>query len=40
MCLCTTPVLSVFDRACDTRVVCDASGTCVGAVLEQRVSDG
>ena len=38
--LTSTPVLLVFDRQCETRVCCDASGTCVGAVLEQKGNDG
>ena len=34
-CLTSAPCLSVFDYTASTRVVTDASGTCVGAVLEQ-----
>ena len=33
--LCSAPVLKVFDPKLETRVVCDASNFCVGAVLEQ-----
>ena len=33
-CLCSAPTLKIFDSTLDTRVVCDASNFCVGAVLE------
>ena len=33
-CLCSAPTLKIFDSALQTRVVCDASNFCVGAVLE------
>ena len=36
-CLCSVPVLKVFNPVLKTRVVCDASQFCVGAVLEQCV---
>ena len=32
-----TPCLKLFDRSLDTRIVCDASDYCVGAILEQKV---
>ena len=35
-CLCNAPVLRVYDPSLDTRVVCDASAFCCGAVLEQK----
>ena len=31
---CNAPTLKVFDPILETRVVCDASNYCVGAVLE------
>ena len=34
--LCSAPLLHIFDRDKATRVCTDASGTSVGAVLEQR----
>jgi hypothetical protein len=34
--LCSAPVLKLFDKSLATRVVCDASNYCVGAVLEQQ----
>jgi hypothetical protein len=34
-CLCSSPVLKLFDKNLYTRVVCDASNFCIGAVLEQ-----
>ncbi len=37
--LCAAPCLAIFDPARSTRLCCDASGTCVGAVLEQLGSD-
>ncbi len=33
--LCNAPTLKVFDPVLETRVVCDASNYCIGAVLEQ-----
>ena len=39
-CLCSTPVLKIFDKTLETRVVADASNFCVGAVLEQRDDNG
>jgi hypothetical protein len=36
MCLCAAPTLQIFDRSLPTRLTCDASSTCVGAVLEQQ----
>lgn len=33
--LCNAPTLKVYDPVLSTRVVCDASNYCVGAVLEQ-----
>lgn len=33
-CLVKAPCLKLFDENCETRVVCDASGVCVGSVLE------
>ena len=38
--LCSTPVLRLFDKSLETRVVADASNYCVGAVLEQRSESG
>lgn len=35
--MCNAPVLKVFNPALPTRVVCDASQFCVGAVLEQQI---
>ncbi len=34
--MCNAPVLRLFDKSLETRVVCDASNFCVGAVLEQK----
>ena len=34
--LCSAPLLGIFDRERETRVCTDASGTSVGAVLEQK----
>ena len=36
-CLCTAPVLKLFDPILPTRVVCDASNVYIGTVLEQSV---
>ncbi len=38
-CLCSAPTLKIFDSSLKTRVVCDASNFCVGAVLEQYFED-
>ncbi len=37
--MCSAPTLKIFDSALKTRVVCDASNFCVGAVLEQYHED-
>ena len=37
--LLTAPCLSIYDPALRTRVVCDASTLCLGAVLEQLAAD-
>ena len=32
--LASTPCLKLFNRSCETRVVCDSSDFCVGGILE------
>lgn len=37
--LCSAPVLRLFDFDAKTRIICDASSFCCGAVLEQFVDN-
>ena len=37
--LCSAPVLKLFDNDAPTRIICDASAYCCGAVLEQQVDN-
>ena len=37
--LCSAPILKIFDPKNETRVICDASDSCIGAVLEQKIDN-